>query len=59
MSGKKPTVNFEVQEVWWMTCPHCEHIQKAPFNEDNPMCPKNVSCEDCGQDFILTYERDT
>lgn len=53
------TVNFEVEETWWMTCPECREIQKAPFNDASPMQPMEVTCEDCGKKFVLTYERDT
>jgi len=55
---KLKTANFEVTEIWNVTCPECNYEQKAPFNEANPMRPMQVDCKWCGKDFILTYERD-
>lgn len=52
------TVNFEVIEYHLMTCPFCCAQQDAPFNHANPMQPMKVSCEICGEEFMLTYERE-
>ena len=51
------TSNFEVRELWLVECPECNYEQDAEFNHDNPMQPKIVRCSDCGEQFILTYER--
>lgn len=50
--------NFEVTETWTVICPECNHEQEAPFNEDNPMQPMEINCDECADRFILTYERD-
>ncbi len=52
-----PKVNFHVTELWEMECPYCFHEENAPFNTNNPMQPMNVYCDECGKEFILTYER--
>jgi len=53
-----PKVNFDVREIWEMTCPYCEEEQEAPFNKGSPMQPMEVECMRCGEPFILTYDRD-
>lgn len=58
MTSNKPEVNFEVTEIWHMTCPFCDEEQDAPFNERSPMQPMDVVCIACDKEFILTYERD-
>lgn len=52
------TANFDVFEIWTVDCPECFTEQVAPFNEQNPMQPMEITCEHCGEKFILTYERD-
>lgn len=51
------TANFDVAEIWTVECPECSMIQDAPFNEDNPMEPMEIECEECGEKFVLTYKR--
>lgn len=50
--------NFKVVEYWLVDCPNCNHEQDAEFNDNSPMAPLTVSCEECWEPFILTYERD-
>lgn len=50
--------NFDVTEIWKVNCPHCDHEQDAPFNYANPMQPMKQECQECGESFILTYNRD-
>jgi hypothetical protein len=52
------TANFEVTEVWTVECPECGREMNAPFNEQNPMRPMQVTCANCLEPFLLTYERD-
>lgn len=53
-----PEVNFDVTEIWTMTCPFCDCEQDAPFNTQNPMQPMKVVCIGCDKEFILTYDRE-
>ncbi len=55
---KLETVNFSVYERWEMECPKCLLDQEAPFNKGNPNQPMKVECCGCGEEFILTYDRD-
>jgi hypothetical protein len=50
--------NFIVTEKWTVECPYCMYEQEAPFNHQNPMEPRALTCRDCYKDFILTYERE-
>lgn len=54
---KIKTANFEVEEIWTVGCPECFETNAAPFNHDNPMEPMQITCDSCGEDFILTYDR--
>jgi hypothetical protein len=52
------TANFQVIETWVVDCPYCYETLDAPFNESNPMQPKEICCGNCSEKFILTYARE-
>ena len=51
------TANVQIQEIWTVECPECDAEQPAEFNEMSPGSPMEMSCEQCGKTFILTFER--
>lgn len=51
-------VNIELTESFIVHCPHCGDRQSAPFNYDNPGEDLNYRCNECHEEFIVTFDED-